>query len=323
MDVASKKVVSVLLPTFNEEGNVVPMANAVREQFAARLPEYDYEIVFIDNCSTDRTREKIQDICGEDRRVKAIFNSRNFGQFNSPYYGLCQTTGDCSVLMCSDFQEPPEMIPRFVKEWEKGFKIVVAIKSSSRENSLMYFLRSCYYAAIKKFSQVEQIEHFTGFGLYDRAVRDEMRKLDDATPFMRGIVAELGFSRCEIPYEQQKRREGKTKNNWATLYDAAMLGFTAYTKAGLRSATILGFLFSGVSLCIAIVYLILKLLYWESFPMGTAPILIGVFVLGSVQLFFIGFLGEYIMGMNVRLMKRPLVVEEKRINFEDSPGEER
>ena len=216
------------------------------------------------------------------------------------------------MLLAADFQDPVEMIPKFVKEWEAGYKIVIGIKTTSKENKIMYFLRSCYYKLIKRLSNVEQ----TGFGLYDKSFIEVLRNLDDPTPFLRGIVAELGYKRKEIPYEQPRRRAGKTSNNFYKLYDAAMLSITSYTKVVLRLATIIGFIFSAISFLIALVYLILKLIFWDTFPAGTAPILIGVFLMGSVQIFFIGFLGEYILNMNTRIMKRPLVIEEKRLNFE-------
>lgn len=309
------KKISILVPTYNEEDNVVPLSEEIIKILSAQLQIYDYEIVFIDNCSKDGTRDKLYMLCSNNKKIKAIFNAKNFGQFNSPYYGLCQTTGDCAILMCADFQDPVDMIPKFVIEWEKGHNIVAGIKTTSKENRIMYFLRSCYYKLIKRMSDVEQIEHFTGFGLYDKSFIDVLRNLDDPTPFLRGIVAELGSKRKSIPYQQDKRRAGKTSNNFYKLYDAAMLSFTSYTKIGLRFATILGFIFSGLSMLIALIYLILKLIYWNTFPMGTAPILIGVFLIGSVQLFFIGLLGEYIMNINTRIMKRPLVIEEQRLNF--------
>lgn len=311
------KKISILIPTYNEEKNVVPLCDAVIKVLSEQLSNYDYEIVFIDNCSTDATRELLSKLCSENNKVRAIFNSKNFGQFNSPYYGLCQTTGDCTILLCADFQDPVEMIPRFVYEWENGYKIVCGIKTSSKENKIMRFLRTCYYKLIKKMSTVEIIEHFTGFGLYDKSFIDTLRVLDDPTPFLRGIVAELGPKRKEIPYEQAKRRAGKTSNNWYRLYDAAMLSFTSYTKIGLRLATILGFIFSAIGFIVALVYLILKLIYWNTFAAGTAPMLIGVFLFSSIQLFFIGLMGEYIMNMNTRIMHKPLVIEEKRLNFDE------
>lgn len=311
------KKISVIIPCFNEEENVGPMAQALTEMFAKDLPEYDYEIVFIDNDSSDLTRPRLRQICKENKKVKAIFNAKNFGQFNSPYYGMLQTTGDCTVSMCCDFQDPVELVPKYVHEWENGYKIVIGIKTSSKESKFMYALRSLYYKVIKKFSNVEQIEHFTGSGLYDRSFVDVLRDLKDPKPFLRGIVGELGFKRKEIEYEQPERRAGKTHNNWYTLYDAAMLSITSYTKIGLRLATIGGAVFALISLIIALVYFILKLVWWNDFPAGMAPVTIGMFVLGSIQIFFIGFLGEYILNINDRIMNRPLVIEEERLNFDD------
>lgn len=316
------KKISMLIPTYNEEENVVPLSKAIIDEFEKSLPQYDYEIIFIDNDSKDNTRALITGLCAENKKIKAIFNAKNFGQFNSPFYGICQTTGDCTILMCADFQDPVEMIPKLVREWENGYKIVSAIKTSSRENPVMRFLRTCYYKTIKKMSDIEQIEHFTGFGLYDKSFIEVLRNLKDPTPFLRGIVAELGFRRKELPYEQQRRRAGKTHNNLYTLYDAAMLSFTSYTKVGMRICTIIGFFISFLSILIGFVYLVLKLCMWNSFDMGSAPLLIGVFVLGGIQLFFIGLLGEYIMSINARVMNRPLVIEEKRLNFEKSAQEE-
>ena len=310
------KKISILIPCYNEVENVVPMSEAVQQIMREQLSKYDYELIFIDNCSKDGTRERLRDICRLNPKVKAILNAKNFGQFNSPYYGLCQTSGDCAISMCADFQDPVEMIPRFVEEWEKGSKIVCGIKATSRENKIIRAFRTLYYKMIKKFSDVEQIEHFTGFGLYDKSFIDTLRDLHDPTPFLRGIVAELGPERKEIPYEQQRRRAGKTHNNFFTLYDAAMLSFTSYTKIGLRLALFGGFLLAALSILAAIVYLILKLVWWDTFSAGSTPILLAVLVLGSVQLFFIGLVGEYVMSMNLRIMNRPLVVEEERINFD-------
>ena len=308
------KKISIVVPCYNEEENVEPIGEAIIQEID-KLQNYTYELIFIDNCSTDKTREKLIHLCDKNKNIKAIFNAKNFGQFNSPYYGLLQTTGDCTLLICADFQDPVEMIPKFIQEWENGYKIVIGIKNKSKENKIMYFLRSCYYKLIKKISDTEQIEHFTGFGLYDKDFIEVLRKLDDPTPFLRGIVAELGFQRKEISYEQQKRRAGKTHNNFYKLYDAAMLSITSYTKIGLRLATFLGILVGIVSFIIGIIYLILKLIYWDRFVAGMVPLLIGMFFLGALQLFFIGFMGEYILSINSRIMKRPLVVEEKRINF--------
>lgn len=316
------KTISVVVPCYNEEENVRPLADALREMFRNDLPNYAYEIIFIDNDSKDTTRDIIRSMCAEDKGIKGIFNAKNFGQFNSPYYAMLQSTGDCTILMAADFQDPVEMIPKYVKEWEGGYKIVIGIKKSSQENKFMYWLRGCYYKLIKKLSDVEQIEQFTGFGLYDKKFIKVLRDLDDPTPFLRGIVAELGFRRKEIPYEQPLRRAGKTSNNFYKLFDAAMLSITSYTKVGLRLATIVGAVCAGASMLVALIYLVMKLLYWDRFAAGMAPLLIGMCLLGSVQIFFIGLVGEYILTINSRVMKRPLVVEEERLNFEDEENEE-
>lgn len=310
------KKISIMVPCYNEEENVREICSAIIDVMQTKLRRYEYEVMFIDNASTDRTREIIRELCGENPKVKAIFNAKNFGQFNSPYYGMLQLDGDCVIPICADFQDPVELIPTFVEEWEKGYKIVCGIKTGSKENKIMRFLRTCYYKLIKKLSDVEQIEHFTGFGLYDREFIEVLRKLDDPTPFIRGIVAELGYKRKDVEYMQPKRKAGKTHNNWATLYDAAMLSFTSYTKVGLRLATIFGFIMAFFSMVAAFVYLIMKLVYWDRFVAGMAPILLAVLILGSVQLIFIGFLGEYVLSINKRVMNRPLVIEEERINFE-------
>lgn len=311
-----KKTISIMVPTYNEEENVVLMYEALKNIFQKELKKYNYEILFIDNKSQDKTRTLIREICAKDKNVKAIFNAQNFGQFNSPYYGLISTTGDCTISVAADFQDPVEMIPKFVKEWENGYKIVIGIKNKSEESKIVYALRSLYYKMIKKFSEVEQIEHFTGFGLYDKDFIEVLKNLDDPDPYLRGIVAELGFERKEIPFTQPKRQRGKSSNNWYRLYDAAMLGITSYTKIGLRLATIVGFMISFLSVFVALIYLVLKLCNWNSFQAGIAPIIIGVFLLGGMQIFFIGFLGEYILNINQRIMHRPLVVVEKKLNFE-------
>ena len=313
----SKKTISVMIPCYNEEENARPIYEAVRDEILKNLPEYNYEILFIDNKSKDNTRAVIEEICKEDKNVKAIFNSKNFGQFNSPYYGILNTTGDCTVTICADFQDPVELIPVFVREWEKGYKIVIGRKTKSQENKLVYFLRGCYYKIIRKMSSVEMIEQFTGFGLYDKSFVDTMRNLNDPIPFIRGIVAELGPERKEVEYEQPKRRAGKTSNNWYSLFDAAMLSFTSYTKVGMRVAEFFGFFIAAISFLIGIGFLVAKLIYWDSFAAGYAPIIITVFFMGGIQLAFLGFIGEYILSINTRVMNRPLVIEEKRINFED------
>lgn len=311
-----KKQISVMIPCFNEEENVLAISEAVLNELS-KLKNYDYELMFIDNCSTDGTRELIRDICSKNKKVKAIFNVKNFGQFNSPYYGMCQLDSDCVITMCCDFQDPVEMIPVFVKYWEEGYQIVCGVKTSSEENGIIYWLRSIYYKLINKFSSIDQIEHFTGFGLYDKSFIDVLRKLNDPTPFLRGIVAELGGRRKEVEYNQPKRKAGKTHNNFYTLYDAAMLSFTSYTKVGMRIATFVGLLFAVLSFLIGIVYLVMKLVYWDRFIAGQAPTIIIFSMMCSIILIFLGILGEYILTINQRIMNRPLVIEEERINFEE------
>lgn len=310
-----------MIPTYNEEGNVRPIYEAIRNEFYSNLPDYDYEILFIDNKSTDNTRAILTEICSEDKGVKAIFNCKNFGQFSSPYYGMMQTSGDCTIFMCADFQDPVDLIPQMVHEWENGHKVICMIKTTSKEKKLMYLIRSIYYKLIRMMSDVPQIEHFTGFGLYDRSFMDIIRAIRDPTPFLRGVVAEYAPDHLVIPYEQQLRKKGKSHNNFFSLYDAAMLSFTSYTKYGLRIATFTGFFISAISFLIGLVFLLAKLINWDGFTAGYAPTMISVFFMGGVQLAFMGFLGEYIMAMNTRIMNRPLVIEEERLNFDEKPSE--
>ena len=310
-----KKLISILIPCYNEEENVVPISKAVVAEITNSLPQYNYEIIFIDNDSNDNTRPLLREICRQNPKIKAIFNAKNFGQFNSPYYGMLQTSGDCVILLCCDFQDPVEMIPKIVEEWEKGAMIVSCIKTKSKENPIMRFFRSIYYKIIQKMSAVDQIEHFTGFGLYDKSFIEVLRSLKDPTPFLRGIVAELGYKRVSLEYTQAKRRAGKTHNNFFTLFDAAMLSFTSYTKVGLHIVTIVGIILSIISFLIALVYFVYKLVYWDRFPAGIVPMMLGLFFLNAVELLFIGFVGEYVMSVNTRTMNRPLVIEEERINF--------
>lgn len=310
------KKISVIIGCYNEEENVVPLSNAIVNELQTNLSEYDYEIIFIDNDSKDNTRPLLREICARNPKIKAIFNVRNFGQFNSPFYGMLQCTGDCVVKMCCDFQDPVEMIPQLVKEWENGAKIVSCIKTKSKENHVMRFMRTIYYRIIKKMSSIDQIEHFTGFGLYDQSFIEVLRNLKDPTPFLRGIVAELGYKRVSIEYTQAKRKAGRSHNNFMSLFEAAMLSFTSYTKVGMHIVTIAGMLLSALSMLGALVYLVLKLIYWDRFPAGTVPMMLGLFILNAVELLFIGFVGEYVMSINTRVMNRPLVIEEERINFQ-------
>ena len=310
-----KKVISVVLPSFNEEGNIEKIYIEVTKLFKKQLKSYNYEIIFIDNDSKDNTRNIIRKICKKDKKAKAIFNAKNFGQFNSPYYGLLNTSGDAVISMASDFQDPVELIPEFVKAWEEGYKIAIGVRKTSTDNFILRTIKKAYYDLIKKFSNVDQIKMFTGFGLYDKDFIDILRKLDDPTPFLRGLVAELGYKRKEIPFVQGKRYKGKTSNNFYSLYDAAMLSFTSYTKIGLRIATFFGGIVLMISVFVAIIYLIMKLIWWDRFQAGMIPVLLGMLFLGSIQILFIGIIGEYVLAINQRTMKRPLVIEEERINF--------
>ena len=310
-----KKVISVVLPSFNEEGNIEKIYIEVTKLFKKQLKSYNYEIIFIDNDSKDNTRNIIRKICNKDKKAKAIFNAKNFGQFNSPYYGLLNTSGDAVISMASDFQDPVELIPEFVKAWEEGYKIAIGVRKTSTDNFILRTIKKAYYDLIKKFSNVDQIKMFTGFGLYDKDFIDILRKLDDPTPFLRGLVAELGYRRKEIPFVQGKRYKGKTSNNFYSLYDAAMLSFTSYTKIGLRIATFFGGIVLMISVFVAIIYLIMKLIWWDRFQAGMIPVLLGMLFLGSIQILFIGIIGEYVLAINQRTMKRPLVIEEERINF--------
>ncbi|MGL5254817.1 MAG: glycosyltransferase family 2 protein [Brevinema sp.] len=310
------KKISILIPTYNEELNVRPLSEELISIFQNELSIYDYEIIFIDNDSLDTTRLILGQLCQENSKIKAIFNVQNFGQMRSPYYGLLQTSGDCSILMCADFQDPPRTIIDLVKEWEQGFKVVIPVKSRSKENPFIFFLRKCYYRLINAISTSNHIENFTGFGLYDKEFIAILREIKDPEPYLRGIVGEYGINQKIIHYEQQKRRAGHSKNNWYTLYDIAMLGFVSYSKIPLRLATFIGFLIAGLSGLVILIYLLMKLFMWNSFQLGLTPILLGIFFFGAVQLIFIGILGEYIININTKVINRPLVIESKRINFD-------
>lgn len=310
------KKISVILPTYNEEDNVIPLSKEIVNIFNNELNNYDYEIIFTDNNSIDSTREKIISLCQENKNIKAIFNAKNFGQFRSPFNAMINANGDCVILMVSDFQDPPKIIVDFVREWESGYKIVIGIKNKSKENLIMRFIRSLYYKLMKYISDIEHIEHFTGTGLYDKSFIKTISVLDDPDPYIRGIVSELGYKIKKINYEKQNRKAGKSKNNFFTLYNIAMICITNYSKIVLRLATMIGFLFSFLSFIFGLIYFIYKIIYWHSFNVGIAPLILGVFFIGSIQLFFLGLIGEYIVNINDRLMKRPLVIEEKRINFD-------
>ncbi len=313
-----RKLLSVVIPTYNEEDNVVPMTETLVKIFENDLPEYDFEIIFIDNHSKDGTRKLLRQICARDKRVKAIFNAKNFGQLRSPVHGLKCAYGDAVIRLNADFQDPPELIPTFVKKWEEGNKIVIGIKNKTEEGKVIGFVRKQYYKLLRKITDIGHIENFTGVGLYDKAFVDVVRSIHDPMPYLRGMIAELGYDYAAIPYDRPQRRAGKSKNNYYSLYDIAMTGITAYSKVPLRIATFGGIIIGIVSFLIAIIYLILKLIHWDWFRAGIAPLIIGIFFIGGVQLFFTGLLGEYILSINQRVLDRPLVVEEERLNFEDN-----
>ena len=309
-----KRKISILTPCFNEEENVVPLYETIA-RIMESIDGYDYEHIYIDNASTDGTVPKLRELAAKDKRVKVILNARNFGHIRSPYYGLLQADGDAVVYMASDFQDPPDLIPKLINGWQRGAKAVLAIKDSSDESGVFFALRRIYYRVVERLADVRTYQNFTGFGLYDRAVVDYCRSLEDPYPYFRGIIAETGLPTEEVHYHQPARKRGITKNNFYTLYDMAMLGITNHSKIPLRLATMSGFLMSVLSLFVGITYLIYKLLFWQQFPAGTAPLVIGLFFFASVQLFFIGILGEYIGSIHTQVHKRPLVVEKERLNF--------
>lgn len=314
----ARRLISVMTPCFNEEDNVEPLYERIKAAFAT-LPQYRYEHVFIDNASTDGTVERIKALAAADPNVKLIVNARNFGHIRSPLHAFFQTSGDAVIVMVSDLQDPPELIPEFVAKWEEGFKVVIGVKPRSRETPLMFLLRRLYYKGVGKISDVPLIDNFTGFGLYDREVVEVVRATGDRYPYFRGLIADLGYARAEIPFVQPRRLRGITKSNFYSLYDTAMLGITSHSKVPLRLATMAGFFLGFVSLFIAFGYLVAKLAFWDNFALGMAPLVIGMFFLGSVQLFFIGILGEYIGAIHTQVTKRPLVIEKERVNFDDAP----
>ena len=309
------KKISIVTPCYNEEENVFELYSRVNDIF--KNLDYQYEHLFIDNCSTDKTLSILENIASKDKNVKIIENSRNFGHIRSPWYGLLQSEGDATVSMVADFQDPPELIPELIKKWEEGYKIVIARKTKSKENKIMYSIRTLFYKFMNKISEVELIENYSGFGLLDKSIVEILKKLKEPYPYGRGVLCEIGYEKTFIEYTQPKRERGKTKNNFYTLYDMAMLGIVSHSKLPLRIASISGFIMSIASFILAIVYLILKLLHWDSFSAGTAPILIGIFFFSAVQLFFLGILGEYIGVLLTRVTDRPHVFEKKRVNFDD------
>jgi glycosyltransferase involved in cell wall biosynthesis len=314
------KTISVVTPCYNEEGNVQQVYERVRAVMQ-RLGRYRYEHIFIDNASQDDTFAILRRVAAADPNVKVIRNTRNFGHLRSPFHALLQARGDAVIVLMSDLQDPPELLTDLIAEWEKGTPIVIAVKTSSQESGLMYRLRTWYYRIVNRLSDIETYEHFTGFGLYDRSVMDMIKRFGDPYPYFRGMIAEIGLPHVEIQYEQQRRKHGKTKNNYYTLYDLAMLGITTLSKIPLRAVTFSGFAGSLFSLLAGIGYLLYKLLFWRQFSVGIAPLVIGFFFFGSIQLLFMGILGEYIGNIQGYVQGRPLVFERERINFEHEPGE--
>lgn len=308
------KLISIITPCYNEAENIEELYRRI-VSVMSKL-SYEYEHICIDNCSTDDTVKKIKTIAGKDKRVKLIVNARNFGHIRSPYYALLQSRGDASVLIASDLQDPPEMIGDFLKKWEDGFKIVLAVKPESEESALMFFIRKCYYRLISGISEVPLVKNATGAGLFDQTVIKILRKLDDPYPYFRGLLCEIGYPIATVPFLQPRRQRGITNNNFYTLYDIAMLGITNHSKVPLRLMAIGGFSLSVLSLIAAMGFLIAKLIFWNSFQLGTAPILIGIFFFGAVQTFFMGLLGEYIGSIHTQVRNMPLVVEAERVNFD-------
>jgi len=308
--------ISVVSGTFNEEENVEELYNRVTRVFHEQLPEYSYELIVIDNASKDNTVAALKRIAAKDKRLKIIVNNRNFGHVRSGYHAFLQAKGDAVILMASDLQDPPEMIPEFVRKWEQGYKIVLAQKTSSEESPLFYLVRKTYYNLINRLSEIELLKNVTGFGLYDRRVVEDIRRIDDPYPYFRGLICDLGYERALIPFKQPVRKRGLTKNNFYTLWDLAMLGITNHSKVPLRLAIFSGFCVGAFSFLVALAYLIYKLLFWKTFQVGTAPLVIGMFFIGAVQLFFIGIVGEYIGSIHTQVLRRPPVIEKERINFD-------
>lgn len=308
------KTITIFTPCYNEEKNIETLIARVFSVID-KIPNYNFEYVFIDNASTDNTLEELRKIAAKDNRIKVISNVRNFGHIRSPYYGLLQCTGDAVIAMVADLQDPPELFPKYIEEWEKGHALVLGVKTQSKENPIMFLIRKLFYSVIKKISNTEQLKNYTGFGLYDQKFLNVVRMIDDPYPYFRGMVMEYGWDIKTIEYTQEKRKKGKSSNNFFTLYDLAMLGFVNHSKLPLRLSAFIGFFSAIISFLVAVGYFIYKLLYWDNFQVGTAPMVIGVFFFSSVQLFFIGIIGEYIGAIHTQVRKRPLVIEKERINF--------
>lgn len=312
-----KKRVTITSGCYNERGNIREFYDRLVEVFKG-FPQYEYEIIIADNCSTDGTRDILREIASQDKNFKVILNSNNFGHIRSPYNAFISSSGDATICMCSDLQDPPEFIAELIKEWEEGFQVVVATKKQSRCGFFMHSIRKFYYWLLTKFSDSDEIiRNFTGFGLYDRKFMNALKLYKDPYPYFRGLVSEIGFRRTELKYTQEKRKHGKTKNNFFTLYDMAMTGFVNHSKLPLRLAVFCGFCLAGLSMLIALGYLVYKLLYWDTFTLGLAPLVVGMFFFSAVQLIFIGIVGEYIGAIYTQVKNKPLAIEDEKINFED------
>lgn len=311
------KKISVTIPCWSEEKSVRQMYDRLMKVFHDELSKYDYEIIFVDDYSPDNTREEIRKLCVYDKKVKAVFNARNFGFSRNVFAAMQYGTGDATFMLFGDLQDPPELLPEMVKRWESGSKVVVGQRTKGNENKLMYSMRKLYYKIMEILSDSKQIEHFNGFGLYDKSFIDILKKLDDPMPYLKGIVSELAIEQSIIPYEQMESLRGKSGSNFLKNYDLAMQGITSYTKILMRIATFLGVGLGILSAIFAIFVFINKIVNWDTYPIGTASMLIGIFFIGAVQLFFMGILGEYVLSINTRSMKRPLVVIGEKINFEE------
>ncbi len=315
MEEGLRKTITVVVPTYNEEKNISTVYSRVKAVFDAHLPGYGWKLLFIDNFSTDSSREKITELCGKDKNVQAIFNGKNYGFTRSSFYGLLQAEGDAAILMYADLQDPPEVIPSFVREWEKGHTVVCGQKTGCKEPAIKRFCRKFYYGMQAKISEYGHIDQYNGFGLYDASFLEVLRSIEDPMPYLRGMVAELAPNVQLVPYQQEERKAGKSKFKLYKLIDYSLTGITSTSKLAMRFATIIGLALAVICLLIAISTVVVKLVYWDSFPMGSAAIIVGIFFLGSIQLIFIGLLGEYVTSINIRVMNKPLIVEEKRMNF--------
>ncbi len=313
----NKKRISIVSGCYNEEGNLQEFYDRIVKVMTG-FPQYSYEIIIADNCSTDGSRDILRRIATQDKKFKVIFNANNFGPIRSGYNAFLQASGDAVVLMSSDLQDPPELISDMIWKWENGYQVVAAIKNQSKENLPKFLLRLFYYWLLSKFSDTDHIiQNFTGFGLYDRKFMNALMQYHDPNPYFRGFISEIGFRRTEIEFVQPQRKHGRSKHTFFTLYDVAMSGFVNHSKLPLRLATFSGFSLAGLSLLIALAYFVYKLLYWDTFSLGLAPLVIGSFFFFAMQLIFIGIIGEYVGAILTQVKNHPLVIEDEKLNFED------